>query len=87
MAHIVRCHGVIEFERSDTDQQIGKRNADSLRPALAVDSPGAQRRSNSYRKERHGASQFGEKPLAIVTALRRVRPRDAVSEFERGHHR
>lgn len=86
MAHIARCHRVVEFERCNTDQQIRKRNADTVRPALSVDLPGTQRRRNRHRHDRDGTGQLSEKALAIMATLWRVCPRDAMSEFEHRHH-
>jgi len=43
MANVVRCHSVIKFNRRHADQKVGKRGADSVGPALAVDPSRAQR--------------------------------------------
>ncbi len=48
--------------------------------------PARKGRGNSHGNGRHNADQFCEKASAILAALRCVRPRDTVSEFEQRHH-
>ena len=79
----VRCpHPVSQFQSACADQEVGQRNTDSGRQALAVDPPRSKRDRNRDWLNRHTCDQLIEESLAPVPALGSIGTSDAVGEFE-----